>query len=167
MVAGCWQHPSDFEVARQVAKGHGRLEEGVLTSSSRLADYTPWPHLAQVFKLERIVYSLAGEQLSREVSYGITSLPRQVAGAGKLLELARAGWGIENKLHHRRDVQLREDHSQLRRGQAPQVNAILNNTVLGLLKLSGKPNVAQARRSMEYYPSLALDLLTKPLLSRL
>ncbi len=41
MAVGWSEHPSDFEVARQVAKGHGWLEERVLTSSSWLADYTP------------------------------------------------------------------------------------------------------------------------------
>lgn len=166
VAAGCSPHPTDFEVARQWSKGHGRLEERVLTASSWLKDYTPWPHLEQAYKLERTVYNLAGERcLSREVSYGITSLGREVAGAGRLLKLVRAGWGIENQSHHRRDVQLREDHSQLRMGQAPQVNAILNNTLIGLLSLVGKKNVAAARRSMEYDPRLALDLLTKPLLS--
>ncbi len=50
-----------------------------------------------------------------------------------------------------------KDHSQLRMGQAPQFNATLNNTVIGLLSLVGKKNVAAARRSMEYDPWLAFD----------
>jgi len=162
---GCAPHPTDFKVAEQWAKGHGRLEKRVLTCSSWLKDYTPWPHLSQAFKLERWVHSLNGELKSYEVRYGITSLPVEVAGAKRLLEIARGGWGIENQLHHLRDVQLREDHSQLRQGQAPELNALLNNTVLGLLRLSGRKNIAQARRELQYRPDLALDLLTKSILS--
>src|SRR5919202_6255464 len=46
----------DFTTARQVDKGHGRLEERVLTASEMLAGYSDWPYLAQVFKLERTVW---------------------------------------------------------------------------------------------------------------
>lgn len=164
---GCAPYPSDFEVARQVSKGHGRLEERSLTVSSWLKEYSGWPYLEQAFKLERTVYRLDGQLVSREVSYGISSLPRKVAGAARLLELVRGGWGIENNLHRQRDVQLREDYSQLRRGSGQQVNAILNNLVVSLLNLSGRGGLAQARREIEYNPDLALELLlSKPLSSK-
>lgn len=165
VAAGCSAHPTDFEQVSQYDKGHGRLEQRVLTVSSWLKDYTPWPHLEQAFKLERTVYTLSGKLVSQEVRYGITSLPRAVAGPGRIMEIARAGWGIENNLHHQRDVQLGEDYSQLRRGSAPQVNAILNNTVLGLLNLKGRHDLAQARREMEYDANGALELLLSDLLS--
>jgi hypothetical protein len=41
---------------------------------------------------------------------------------------------------------LREDHSQLRMGHAPQVLAILNIIVVGLVARQGKTNLAEARR---------------------
>jgi predicted transposase YbfD/YdcC len=164
---GCAAYPSDFEVAHQVSKGHGRLEERSLTVSSWLKDYTPFPYLEQAFKLERRVYKLDGQSVSCEVSYGISSLPREVAGAARLLELVRGGWGIENNLHRQRDVQLGEDYSQLRRGRGQQVNAILNNLVVSLVNLGGRGGLAQARREMEYKPNLALELLlTKPVSSK-
>jgi predicted transposase YbfD/YdcC len=167
VAAGCAPYPSDFEVAHQVSKGHGRLEERSLTVSSWLKDYTPFPYLEQAFKLERRVYKLDGQSVSCEVSYGISSLPRKVAGAARLLDLVRAGWGIENNLHRQRDVQLGEDYSQLRRGSGQQVNAILNNLVVSLLNLGGRRGLAQARREMEYKPDLALKLLlTKPVSSK-
>lgn len=162
---GCAPHPTDFRVAEQWDKAHGRLEKRVLTASSWLKDYTEWPHIEQAIKLERWVHRLSGELESYEVRYGITSLPSEVADAARLLEIARAGWGIENQSHHIRDVQFREDHSQLRQGHAPQLNAILNNLAIGLLKLSGRKSIAQARRELAYQPEVALDLLTKPLLS--
>jgi len=130
-----------------------------------LEDYTKWPHLAQAFVIEKKVWDLKGNLRSQEKRFGITSLPHSVAGPKRLLEIAHSEWAIENQLHWRRDVLLREDWSQLRRGIAPQVNATLNNLVLGLIALSGRTNVAKARREFEYDPSRALDLLFKPFLS--
>jgi hypothetical protein len=88
-----------------------------------------------------------------------------VANPKRLLEIARSEWTIENQLHWRRDLLPGEDASQLRRGVATQVNAISNNLVLGLIALSGRANVAKARREFEYDPALAFDLLFKPFLS--
>jgi len=76
-----------------------------------------------------------------------------------------AGWGTLNNLHHQRHVQLAEDYSRLRRGNSNEVNAILNNTVLGLLNSKGRRDNAQARREIEYNPKLALELLLTNFLS--
>ncbi len=139
----------DFVTARQVDKGHGRLEERVLTASAMLTSYSDWPYLAQVFKLERTVWQ-AGAQTLHEVRYGLTSLPRHVADAQRLLVIARSEWGIENGLHYRRDVTLQEDASQLRRGSGPHVLAALNNTVLSLFGQAGGGNLAAVQRTFAY-----------------
>jgi len=139
----------DFVMARQVDKGHGRLEERVLTASAMLAAYSDWPYLAQVFKLERTVWQ-AGVQTLHEVRYGLASLPRSVADAERLLAIARGEWGIENGLHYRRDVTLQEDASQLRRGSGPQVLAALNNAVISLFGQAGGRNLAAVQRTFAY-----------------
>ncbi len=140
----------DFVTARQVDKGHGRLEERVLTASSMLNTYCDWPYLAQVFRLERMVWQ-AGQPVLHEVRYGITSAPRQVASAERLLVITRAEWGIENGLHYRRDVTLQEDACQLRRGGGPQVMAALNNVVVSLLGQHGERNLAAVQRRFAYH----------------
>jgi predicted transposase YbfD/YdcC len=141
--------PMDFTTARQVEKGHGRLEERVLTVSSLLHEYSDWPYLAQVFKLERTVIDGGGRR-SRELRYGVTSLPASVADAERLLDLMRQHWRIKNGLHYRRDVTLAEDASLVRTGRAPQVLATLNNTVLGLFARHGVQNIAAAQRALAY-----------------
>src|SRR5919202_2692150 len=140
--------PTDFKTARQVEKGHGRLEERVLTASGLLADYSDWPSLAQVFKLERTVWQ-QGVLTLHDVRYGLTSLPRQVADAERLLVVARTEWGIENGLHYRRDVSLHEDASQLRRGGGPQVMAALNNAVISLRGQHDERNLAAVQRRFD------------------
>ena len=141
--------PRDFTTARQVDKGHGRLEERVITVSEMLVGYSDWPSLAQVFKLERTAWQ--GERTLHEVRYGITSLPRAVADAERLLVVARTEWGIENGLHYRRDVSLHEDASQLRRGGGPQVMAALNNAVISLLGQQAERNLAAVQRRFGYH----------------
>lgn len=139
----------DFTTARQVDNGHGRLEERVRTASEMLVGHSDWPYLAQVFKLERTVWQ-QGRQTLSEVRYGITSLPRAVADADRLVVIARAEWGIENGLHYRRDVTLQEDACQLRRGGGPQVMAALNNVVVSLLGQHGERNLAALQRRFAY-----------------
>lgn len=70
---------------------------------------------------------------SCEVVYAVTSLSRERAGPAELLALARQHWAIENRLHWRRDVALREDASRIRSGAAPQALAALRNTALRLV----------------------------------
>lgn len=156
--AGTSALPNDFRTARTVEKGHGRLEKRTITVSSMLADYSTWPELAQVFKLESQRTDARGTTKT-EVRYGVTSLPVHLADPKRLLQLTRGHWGIENGLHYRRDATMREDHAQLRMGHAPEMLAVLNNTVLGLFARQGETNVAHARREFAYYLEKALACL--------
>ena len=97
--------------------------------------------------------------------YGITSLPPTRASADRLLALVRAHWKIENRLHWRRDVTLREDHSQVRKGQAPRILALLNSFLLALLDLFGVNNVPKQMRTFDAQPLLAVRLLLGSLLT--
>ena len=145
----------DFRKASTIEKGHGRLDKRSIVVSSLLADYSDWPALAQVFKLERQSTNMLG-QTQTQVRYGVTSLPAYLAAPERLLALTRGHWGIENGLHHRRDVTLQEDHAQIRLGHAPEMLAVLNNVVLGLCARQGETNVAHARRDFASHLDKAL-----------
>jgi hypothetical protein len=98
---------------------------------------------------------LDGKEL-KEMSYGVTSLTREEADAERLLQLSRGHWGIENKLHYRRDDSLHEDRCRLK-GQGAQAMAVLNNLVLGLLRNKGFATVPDARR---YYAANLQEVFT-------
>jgi len=149
VAAGSTAMPTDFVTAEHIDKGHGRLEVRTLTASSLLQSYSDWPHLAQVFKLERTVQRGGGH--TTEVRYGVSSLPVTVASAERLLTMARSGWQIENGLHYRRDVTLAEDHGHLRRGTGPQVMAALNNVVIAVLYQQEDRNLAALQRRFAYH----------------
>jgi predicted transposase YbfD/YdcC len=157
-LAGTSALPNDFRTAHTMEKGHGRLDKRTITVSSMLADYSTWPGLAQVFKLESQRTNALGTTKT-EVRYGVTSLPADLADATRVLELTRGHWGIENGLHYRRDATLREDHAQVRMGHAPEMLAVLNNTVLGLFARQGVTTVAEARRAFAYQFDRALASL--------
>lgn len=138
--------PNDFQSFRTVDKGHGRRETRVITVSSELKGYSKWPGLEQVFKLDRRRVDCKSGKEQQEIVYGVTSLSRREASAERLLYLSRTYWGIENGLHHRRDVTFHEDATRLTRGKAGRVMATINNLVIGLLRYSGHTNIAEARR---------------------
>jgi predicted transposase YbfD/YdcC len=135
----------DFQTASRPNKGHGRLERRTLTSSCMLKEYLDWPYAEQVFRLERRFERIVDGKELKEVSYGVTSLTREEADADRLLQVSRGHWGIENKLHYRRDDTLHEDRCRLK-GQGAQAMAVLNNLVLGLLSNKGFETVPDARR---------------------
>jgi predicted transposase YbfD/YdcC len=154
--------PKDFETVQQVTKGHGRIEQRTLTTSSQLHDFLDWPYQEQVFKLERRFISTKTGQVQTQVVYGITSLSREEIAPHKLLHLTRSYWGIENGLHYRRDVTLHEDHTRMTRNNVARAMACLNNLVLGLLIGKLKyPYLPSARRFFAAHPHQALTLLTR------
>lgn len=155
----------DWRTARSVNKGHGRLEIRELVASTELNAFLggQWAGVAQVFQLTRTVYE--DGQMRREVVYGITSLAPTRASADRLLALVRGHWRIENRLHWRRDVTLREDACQVRKGEAPRILALLNSFLLALLDLFAVCNVPQQMRRFDASPLLAVRLLLGSLLT--
>jgi hypothetical protein len=121
-----------------------------------------WPHLAQVCRVERrrdLIRSGRIVKAEVEVSYAVTSLPPERAGAAALLRLLRGHWGIENGAHHVRDVTFDEDRCQVRSGAAPQAFAACRNLASALLRRAGHANIAEALRTNAGRPCQAVALV--------
>lgn len=155
----------DWRTARTCDKGHGRLEVRELVVSTELNDFLgeQWAGVAQAFQLTRTVREHGETRI--EVVYGITNLRPVQASAKRILHLVRDHWKIENRLHWRRDVTLREDHCQVRKGDAPRVLANLNSFLLALLDFLGVSNVPQQMRIFDANPFQAVRLLLGSLLT--
>ena len=131
---------------RQTA--HGRTE----SRSVKVVDLdgTPaaalFPHAARAIKVVRRRRDRRTGQTSTEIVYAVTSLTYRQADPALLAGWIQGHWGIENRVHHVRDVTQGEDASRIRTGTGPQVMAVLRNTALNLHRLDGHTNIASAQR---------------------
>lgn len=152
---------NDLSRAETTDKGHGRLEQRRLTTSSMLCGQIDWPYLQQAIKIERKVEELSTAKRRSETVYAVTSLTNKQAPAERLLAMVRKHWMIENGLHYRRDWTLREDYCRLRIGQAAQAMAVINNLVVGLALRQGFKYLPDARRKYNAHPLEGLKLILR------
>jgi hypothetical protein len=94
---------------------------------------------------------------STETAYAITSLTAMHATGQQLATAVRGHWGIENRLHHVRDVTWDEDRCQIRTGNGPQVMASLRNLAFAILRLTGHTNIAAGLRHHAHSPTRPLN----------
>ena len=136
-------------------RGHGRQE--IRTIQVRPAPAgIKFPHVHQVFLVERHFYDLRWEPLSCQAVLGVTSLPAHKAGPQRLATLVRGEWSIENRDHYVRDVTFSEDRCRVRTGTLPSILAAMRSHAIGALRLLGFTNIAEATR-------WARDDFTRPL----
>jgi len=110
--------------------GHGRAET---RSIAVLADGAPridhlFPHAAQVMRVICCRTATATGKRSRQVVYAITCRDHRQADPKLLADWLQDHWGIQNRVHHVRDVTQGEDTSRIRTGTGPQLMAALRNT---------------------------------------
>lgn len=156
--------PSESLSCQTQGKDHGRLETRRLASTTALNEYLRWPDVAQVLRRTCRRVNLRTGHLEKEVTYGLTSLPRALAGPAELEHFWRGHWTIENRVHYVRDETFGEDRCQLWTGSGPQALAAFRNAILSLLRFHGWSNIAAATRSYASHPQRALRLLGAPAL---
>ena len=149
-------------VERQLRRqrGHGRAETrsiAVLAADSVPGIEVLFPHAAQVLRVIRTRTDIATGKRTREVVYAITSLDHRQADPGLLSIWLQDHWGIENRVHHVRDITHGEDASRIRTGTGPQLMAALRNTDLNLARLRGETNIAASQRRNAWAGSAAAD----------
>lgn len=123
-----------------------------MRTSTALNAYLDWPHVGQVFRVERHVTDLLGKNPRDEVAFGIMDLGPDEVDAARVNELVRGHWGIETRLHYVRDWTYDEDRSQVRTKQGPRVMATLRNTAIGLLRYLKLPNISRAVKHLDRHP---------------
>jgi hypothetical protein len=89
----------------------------------------------------------------------VTSLSAREAAPEHLAGYVRRHWSIENKIHWVRDVTLREDASQVRKGLKFRIMATLRNLTIGLLRQAGYTRIAATIRKIHNDPHLLLTIL--------
>ena len=109
--------------------------------------------------MEREIFHVSRVATTMERVYLISSLSRAQANPAQLLALNRGHWGIENRLHHVRDMAFDEDHCRARRGNLPRALSCLRNFAISVLRLHRVCNIKAALRALAAQASKVLDML--------
>jgi predicted transposase YbfD/YdcC len=113
-------------------KGHGRLETRkywITEDLCTLPQTERWKSLRSIGMVEREFEE--GEKRCKERRYFINSIS---ADAGLFAHAVRAHWGIENCLHWRMDVVLKEDACRIRKGNAAAIMTTIRHLCLNLFQ---------------------------------
>ncbi|MCA1671124.1 MAG: ISAs1 family transposase [Actinobacteria bacterium] len=130
--------------AREVDTGHGRITTRTIRVLPAPADL-PFPHVNQIWLIERYLTDPTGTPRSAVAALGVTSLTTARATPDDIATLVREHWGIES-LHWLRDTVYREDHSTAHTRSGPRVMAALRNLAIGALHLLGRRDITEATR---------------------
>jgi predicted transposase YbfD/YdcC len=139
---------------------HGRIETRRIGCSTALNAYLDFPHVGQIFLIEREAVIKTTGKRRCEVVLGITSRLPQQASPQRLLTLNRGHWRIEST-HYLIDWNYDEDRSCIRTGHGPENITRLRRFALGVLKSFQRPgqSLAQMMRKLASRSRLVFDYL--------
>lgn len=129
---------------RDTDKGHGRITTRTIQVLPTPPDL-PFPHVNQVFLVERYVSDLRGGPISAVAALGVASPEPGQASPADLAGYVREQWSIES-LHWIRDTLYQEDKSQIRTRSGPRIMAALRNLAISALRLAGRTDITEATR---------------------
>ena len=140
---------------------HGWIETRRIWCSTALNSYVDFPHVGQVFLIEREVFHKKSRKQTLETALGITSRPPEQAGPKRLLEINRGHWVIENRCHWVIDWNFDEDRSRIRSGHGPENVSRLRRFAVGILHhfSDGKTSIAQEMAHLNRNIRLVFDYL--------
>jgi predicted transposase YbfD/YdcC len=124
--------------------GHGRVERRTIQVLPAPEDL-PFPHVHQVFLIERYVSDRHGTPRSAVAALGVASPAPAQAGPAELAGYVRGQWAIE-ALHWIRDTLHQEGASRVRTRSGPRIMASLRNLAIGALRPAGRCDATEATR---------------------
>lgn len=140
----------------RVSIEHGRIEQRKIWTTSKLNEYVNFPHVAQVYRIERKVTDKKSGETTIEVAYGITSRTDKEACPKSILHKVRGHWSIE-AYHYIIDWIYDEDRSTIRTGYGPENMTRIRRFAIGLVKSKGAKNVSKRMRQLDKSTRSVLD----------
>lgn len=140
---------------------HGRIETRRIWCSTRLNEYVDFPHVGQVFLVERETVEKKSNKPSIEVAVGVTSCTPEQASPATVLRHNRGHWAIENSCHYVLDQTWDEDHCRIRTGYGPENTSRLRRFAISVLNLHVKrgDSIASMTRKLASRTRLVFDYL--------
>lgn len=140
---------------------HGRIETRRIWCSTALNAHLDFPHVGQVFLIEREVLHKKSGKLTHEPVVGLTSRSAQETRPQRVLAINRGHWAIENRCHYVIDWNFNEDRSRIRTGYGPENTSRLRRFATGIIQFisDGKTSVAEKMRQLHRNTRLVFDYL--------
>jgi predicted transposase YbfD/YdcC len=135
----------DFREPHTLA--HGRIESRAIWTSTALNTYLDFPHVGQVFAIERQTTHKRTGKVSTETVYGITDHSPDSAQPERILAFNRDHWRIEAH-HYMLDWTWDEDRCRLSAGHGPQNITRLRRFAIGLIKSKSNDSVAATTQKL-------------------
>jgi predicted transposase YbfD/YdcC len=150
-----------LQTARTAELAHGRIEVRSLEMAAISPARTGWPHTHTACRVtrERIPIRRGetfGTSLEQVVYIG--SFSADSRSPEEVLQLVRGHWGIENRLHHRKDRSMDEDRCRASAGRTARVMCCLRS-IAALILDRAKESLAVVQRRLSRKPHLLLGLL--------
>ncbi|MCR4304133.1 MAG: ISAs1 family transposase [Gallionella sp.] len=139
---------------------HGRIETRRIWCSTAINAYIDFPHVGQVFLIERESIQKRTGEYSREIALGLTSRTPQEASPQRVLAVNRGHWSIES-VHYIIDWNYDEDRSRIRTGFGPENVSRLRRFAVGILKSFQQhtQSIAEMMRKLSFRTRLVFDYL--------
>ena len=125
----------------------GRIEVRRIWATTALNDYVKFPHVAQIYKIERGITDKKSGKTSSEIAYGITSRTTEEAPPKTILYKDRYHWSVE-VYHYIIDWIYDEDRSTIRTGYGPENITRLRRFAVGLIKSKGIKKISKKMRAL-------------------
>jgi predicted transposase YbfD/YdcC len=140
---------------------HGRIETRRIWCSNRLNHYVAFPHVGQVFLIEREAIDKKSGRQSSELALGLTSCTPEQASPASVLRINRGHWAIENSCHHVLDMTWDEDRCRIRTGHGPENTSRMRRFAISVLNLHAKSgdSIASMTRRLAANTRLVFDYL--------
>ncbi len=143
-----------------IDKGHGRLETRhcqIVQNIDWLEGKEQWAGLCSLVKIHSTTEHLLDGHVSEDIRYYISSLS---CPAKDMLEIVRAHWQIENKLHWVLDVSFSEDDSLIHLPKAAENFSLLRKIAMTMLRRdSSKGSIKGKRKRAGWDNDFLLSLL--------
>ena len=122
-------------------------------------DAAAYPHVAQLVSVQRQQFHKATGENKTGTRYFAVSLRAHETTPAQLAQQIRGYWGVENKVHWRRDVIGGEDQCRLRNANRACALALLRTALLAVGVVSGRRSLKEAQEEFAHKPNRALHLL--------
>lgn len=119
-----------------------------------------WKSIQSIIRIDS-VRDIKGK-IYTETRFCISSM---IANPQKFLSAIRSHWAIENNLHWVLDMSFNDDHSRIRKENAPQVMAVVRHIALNLLQLTKnqmkRQSIKRLRKNAGWDDSILTTILSQ------